>query len=225
MAVSNAYSVAIPHSNCAFTVAIHYSTTMHACGSSTHSPLMPAIFFVPSVFEFTLFFMTGFRAWQDAKIMTSMSSAPFLTILYRDGIIVFFVTFGIRIWNIWIVRFIFLFHVRLINISFIVCYSAFELHLYGRLPSVGDDDDPLYPRIPKSCLPRTQARSRRAKHRVPLTIWGAGQLGWNQDASADYHSRRRWGDCLIWKSRGPTTCASTQARFGKSACLIPEGVC
>ncbi|KIM30762.1 hypothetical protein M408DRAFT_327748 [Serendipita vermifera MAFF 305830] len=81
---------------------IHYSQMLHVCGSETRSPLMPAIFFVPSVFEFTIFFMTGYRAWQDAKNITSLSSAPFLTILYRDGIIVFFVSFGCRIWNIWI---------------------------------------------------------------------------------------------------------------------------
>jgi hypothetical protein len=65
---------------------------------------MTAIFFVPSVFELTIFFLTGFRAWRDAKLMTRLSSAPFLTILYRDGIISFFVMFGVRVWNIWIVR-------------------------------------------------------------------------------------------------------------------------
>ena len=97
------------------TESIGYSAVFHACGSSTRSPFMPAIFFVPSVFELTIFFLTGFRAWRDAKLMTSLSSAPFLTILYRDGIVSFFVMFGVRVWNIWIVR-LFLF-------SFITIYS------------------------------------------------------------------------------------------------------
>jgi hypothetical protein len=65
---------------------------------------MPIIFIVPAAFEFTLFFLTGYRAWQDAKIMTNSASAPLLHVFYWDGIIGIFVMFGVRIWNIWIVR-------------------------------------------------------------------------------------------------------------------------
>jgi hypothetical protein len=65
---------------------------------------MPVIFIVLLAFEFTLFFLTGLRAWQDAKIVAHSASAPFLHVLYRDGIVCFFIMFGVRIWNIWIVR-------------------------------------------------------------------------------------------------------------------------
>jgi hypothetical protein len=91
-------------------VTLQYSPILHVCGSTTRSSLMPIIFIVPSAFEFVLFFLTGFRAWQDAKIMTSSASAPLLHVFYRDGIICFFVMFGVRIWNIWIVRPIYTFN-------------------------------------------------------------------------------------------------------------------
>ncbi|KAG8800734.1 hypothetical protein FRC18_007960 [Serendipita sp. 400] len=85
-----------------YSLAIHYSTIAHACASTTSSNLMPAVFLAPAAFEFTLFSLTGYRAWQDVKLVTSRSSAPFLVVLYRDGIICFFVMFGVRIWNVWI---------------------------------------------------------------------------------------------------------------------------
>ncbi|KAG8801680.1 hypothetical protein FRC17_006585, partial [Serendipita sp. 399] len=82
--------------------AIHYSSIVHACASTTKSNLMPAIFLAPAAFECTLFFLTGYRAWRDVKLMTNTSSAPFLTVLYRDGIACFFIMIGVRIWNVWI---------------------------------------------------------------------------------------------------------------------------
>jgi hypothetical protein len=101
------YVVSLP-SFCRFlryvVVGVNYSTILHACASETRSPLMPVIFIVPTAFEFTLFFLTGLRAWQDAKIVAHSASAPFLHVLYRDGIVCFFIMFGVRIWNIWIVR-------------------------------------------------------------------------------------------------------------------------
>jgi hypothetical protein len=62
---------------------IHYSTILRACGSTTRSPLMPAIFLAPAAFECTLFFLLGYSAWKDAKVMYGANSAPFLTVLYR----------------------------------------------------------------------------------------------------------------------------------------------
>jgi hypothetical protein len=101
------YVVFIPH-HCHFSrcviVGVSYSTILRACASQTRSPLMPVVFIVPLAFEFTLFFLTGLRAWQDAKIVAHSASAPFLHVLYRDGIVCFFIMFGVRIWNIWIVR-------------------------------------------------------------------------------------------------------------------------
>lgn len=54
---------------------------------------MSAIFYAPSTFEFLVFFLTAFRACQDAKLFTGASSAPFLVILYRG---IPFITYGIR---------------------------------------------------------------------------------------------------------------------------------
>ncbi|KAG8841080.1 hypothetical protein FRB91_005391 [Serendipita sp. 411] len=85
-----------------FGLSIHYSHIFHACGSTTRATLMPAIFLAPAAFEVTLFFLTGYRAWQDAKLISSSSHAPFLIILYRDGIVCFFVMFAVRLWNVWI---------------------------------------------------------------------------------------------------------------------------
>jgi hypothetical protein len=101
------YVVSIPHLSQFLrdvTVGVSYSTILHTCASQTRSPLMPVIFIVPLAFEFTLFFLTGLRAWQDAKIVAHSAGAPFLHVLYRDGIVCFFIMFGVRIWNIWIVR-------------------------------------------------------------------------------------------------------------------------
>ncbi|PVF94847.1 hypothetical protein CPB86DRAFT_867295 [Serendipita vermifera] len=86
----------------AFGMTIHYSKILHACGSTTRSPLMPAIFLAPAAYECTLFFLLGYSAWKDAKIMYGPNSAPFLYVLYRDGAICFFIMFGVRIWNVWI---------------------------------------------------------------------------------------------------------------------------
>ncbi|KAG8809078.1 hypothetical protein FRC17_003627, partial [Serendipita sp. 399] len=76
--------------------------TDYRLGSTTRSVLMPAIFLAPAAFEATLFFLTGYRAWQDAKLISSSSHAPFLIVLYRDGLICFVVMLGVRIWNVWI---------------------------------------------------------------------------------------------------------------------------
>jgi len=87
---------------------------------------MSLVFFVPAIFEFTIFFLMGFRACQDAKVMTSLSSAPLLTVLYRDGIICFFIMFGVRMWNIWIVRLI-----QLANADL-----ALTVHIHSTLPNL-----------------------------------------------------------------------------------------
>lgn len=86
-----------------FGLSIHYSSILHACSSNTRSPLMPAIFLAPAAYECTLFGLTGFKAWQDSKLFyQSSANAPFLTVLYRDGLICFVIMMGVRIWNVWI---------------------------------------------------------------------------------------------------------------------------
>lgn len=81
---------------------LYYSQIVHACASTTKSNLMPAIFLLPAAYEFTIFTMTGVRAFHDAKLIRTSGSAPFLTVLYRDGCICFLIMLGVRIWNVWI---------------------------------------------------------------------------------------------------------------------------
>ncbi|KAG8845006.1 hypothetical protein FRC20_003328 [Serendipita sp. 405] len=81
---------------------LFYSDILRICASLEISPTMPAIFYAPAAFELFVFALTAFRAWKDARMLAGPSSAPFLLILYRDGIIAFFVMFAFRIWNIWI---------------------------------------------------------------------------------------------------------------------------
>ncbi|KAG9052960.1 hypothetical protein FS842_008974 [Serendipita sp. 407] len=81
---------------------LFYSDILRICASVEISPTMPAIFYAPAAFELFVFALTAFRAWKDARMLAGPSSAPFLLILYRDGLIAFFVMFAFRIWNIWI---------------------------------------------------------------------------------------------------------------------------
>lgn len=105
---------------------MHYSVELGICVSSTRSATMPGIFYAPFAFEALVFSLTVYRAWQDARLMPNLSSAPFLVVLYRgesspsvasvlfptnheiDGCILFFVMVVVRLWNIWIVSPIFL---------------------------------------------------------------------------------------------------------------------
>lgn len=79
-----------------------YSPQVGVCGATTSSATFKAIFYAPAAFEFFVFALTAWRAWNDAKVITGVNSAPFLIILYRDGIASFFIMVIIRIWNIWI---------------------------------------------------------------------------------------------------------------------------
>ncbi|KIM20829.1 hypothetical protein M408DRAFT_123015 [Serendipita vermifera MAFF 305830] len=85
-----------------FYATIFYSDKLHVCGSLGKTQLMPAIWYSPAAFEIFVFSMTAYRAWQDASLISSPSKTPFLTMVYRDGMISFVVMAGMRIWNIWI---------------------------------------------------------------------------------------------------------------------------
>ncbi|KIM20466.1 hypothetical protein M408DRAFT_307708 [Serendipita vermifera MAFF 305830] len=85
-----------------FHATIFYSDKLHVCGSLGKTQLMPAIWYSPAAFETLVFSMTAYRVWQDASLISSPSKTPFLTMLYRDGMISFVVMAGMRIWNIWI---------------------------------------------------------------------------------------------------------------------------
>jgi hypothetical protein len=70
--------------------------------------MFPAMFYAPVAFEFFIFALTAYRAYQDASIFKhqlngGQGSAPFLIVLYRDGLVCFLVMLGMRSWNIWIV--------------------------------------------------------------------------------------------------------------------------
>ncbi|KAG8808238.1 hypothetical protein FRC18_005141 [Serendipita sp. 400] len=80
---------------------IYYAAPVKSCAADAHSPTMAAIFYAPAAFETFVFFMTVYSAARDSKVITG-SSAPFLTVLYRDGLICFVVMIGLRIWNCWI---------------------------------------------------------------------------------------------------------------------------
>ncbi|KIM30759.1 hypothetical protein M408DRAFT_21605 [Serendipita vermifera MAFF 305830] len=81
--------------------AMFYSDKVKVCAATTSSATFKAIFYAPAAFEFFVFTLTAYRAWLDAKVITS-NSAPFLLILYRDGIASFFIMVIARAWNIWI---------------------------------------------------------------------------------------------------------------------------
>ncbi|KIM30755.1 hypothetical protein M408DRAFT_327746 [Serendipita vermifera MAFF 305830] len=80
---------------------LFYSDLVRVCGATTSSATFKAIFYAPAAFEFFVFALTAYRAWIDAKIITG-ESAPFLIVLYRDGIASFFIMVIVRVWNIWI---------------------------------------------------------------------------------------------------------------------------
>ncbi|KIM30753.1 hypothetical protein M408DRAFT_327745 [Serendipita vermifera MAFF 305830] len=79
-----------------------YSTQIGVCGTTADSETFKAIFYAPAAFEFFVFALTAWRAWNDAKVITGANSAPFLLILYRDGIASFIIMVVVRVWNIWI---------------------------------------------------------------------------------------------------------------------------
>lgn len=83
-----------------------YSETFRVCSPTTTSmemPItMPAIFFAPAAYEAFIFALTAYRAWKDSAKMSNPGGTPFLTLLYRDGLIAFFVMMSLRIWNVWI---------------------------------------------------------------------------------------------------------------------------
>ncbi|KAG8799849.1 hypothetical protein FRC17_007025, partial [Serendipita sp. 399] len=80
---------------------IYYIDALKTCATEGHSPTMAAIFYAPAAFETFVFGMTAYSALKDSKVITGRS-APFLTILYRDGLICFIVMIALRVWNCWI---------------------------------------------------------------------------------------------------------------------------
>lgn len=124
---------------------IHYSQMLHVCGSETRSPLMPAIFFVPSVFEFTIFFMTGYRAWQDAKKHNKLvqRAVPHHPLPRR---------YHCFLRQLWLP---YLEHLDLRN-------PAIGLRLDGSLSTMGNHDYSVYARLPQPRLPRAEACYRGA---------------------------------------------------------------
>jgi hypothetical protein len=67
------------------------------------------MFYAPAAFELFIFAFTAYRAYKDASLLrvrgrNGSTTTPFLSVLYRDGLICFFVMFAVRSWNIWIVR-------------------------------------------------------------------------------------------------------------------------
>ncbi|KAG8812157.1 hypothetical protein FRC17_002167, partial [Serendipita sp. 399] len=81
---------------------LYYADAVKSCAAgaqSVHS--MAAVFYAPAAFEAFVFSMTAYSAVIDSKVITG-ASAPFLIVLYRDGMIAFLVMVGLRIWNCWI---------------------------------------------------------------------------------------------------------------------------
>ncbi|KAG8823995.1 hypothetical protein FRC17_009203 [Serendipita sp. 399] len=81
---------------------LYYADAVKSCAAgaqSVHS--MAAVFYAPAAFEAFVFSMTAYSAVIDSKVITG-TSAPFLIVLYRDGMIAFLVMVGLRIWNCWI---------------------------------------------------------------------------------------------------------------------------
>ena len=90
---------------------VDYFPQIKACGALEASPTFPAMFYAPAAYELLIFALTAHQAYKDASIITDVgvgkgsgcrSSAPFLVVLYRDGLVSFLVMLGIRSWNIWI---------------------------------------------------------------------------------------------------------------------------
>ncbi|KIM32533.1 hypothetical protein M408DRAFT_20802 [Serendipita vermifera MAFF 305830] len=81
---------------------IDYYDIVGLCGALHAAPTFPAMFYAPAAYEAFLFVTTAYRAYQDAAIFSSSTTAPFLIMLYRDGLICFLVMLGMRSWNIWI---------------------------------------------------------------------------------------------------------------------------
>ena len=86
---------------------IFYSDVVHTCAVSVSSKTLSAVFYAPAAFELFLFSLTAWSVLADARILITagvgVSSTPFLTVFYRDGILAFLVMAGLRVWNIWIV--------------------------------------------------------------------------------------------------------------------------
>ncbi|PVF95469.1 hypothetical protein CPB86DRAFT_738754 [Serendipita vermifera] len=86
---------------------VDYFPLFKACGALEASPVFPAMFYGPAAFEFFIFALTAYRAYEDANIFKHQlnggkGGAPFLIVLYRDGLVCFLVMLGVRSWNIWI---------------------------------------------------------------------------------------------------------------------------
>ncbi|KAG8755179.1 hypothetical protein FRC14_004292 [Serendipita sp. 396] len=84
-----------------FSLDIDYAPVLHLCVSNAHSPTASVIFIGPAVFEFILFLLTLYRALQDMKnrFFGANIHAPFLFILYRDGLYYFAAIFAVHLWN------------------------------------------------------------------------------------------------------------------------------
>ncbi|PVF99597.1 hypothetical protein CPB86DRAFT_730969 [Serendipita vermifera] len=89
-----------------YSAGMFYSEMFRVCSPTTTSmnmPItMPAIFFAPASYEAFIFGLTTYRAWKDSAAISTSGGTPFLTLLYRDGLIAFFVMVSLRIWNVWI---------------------------------------------------------------------------------------------------------------------------
>ncbi|KAG8823996.1 hypothetical protein FRC17_009204, partial [Serendipita sp. 399] len=89
------------HSMTVYWDEIYYVAAVKTCATEAHSSTMAAIFYAPAAFESFVFGMTAYSAVRTSKVINGRS-APFLTVLYRDGLICFLVMIGLRIWNCWI---------------------------------------------------------------------------------------------------------------------------
>ncbi|KIM25270.1 hypothetical protein M408DRAFT_26268 [Serendipita vermifera MAFF 305830] len=78
-----------------------YTDLLHACVSFGRTALLAPVWYAPVAFETFLFSLTVYKAWYDAKVI-STTSAPLLVLFYRDGTIAFIVMTGVRVWNIWV---------------------------------------------------------------------------------------------------------------------------
>jgi len=75
---------------------------VNLCGALYAAPTFPAMFYAPAAYEAFLFATTAYKAYQDASIFSRGVTAPFLIVLYRDGMVCFLIMFAVRAWNIWI---------------------------------------------------------------------------------------------------------------------------
>lgn len=82
-----------------------YSKTVNMCSPTVTTKTLKAVFYAPAGFEIFLFGLTAWSVLADSSLIMAaggISSTPFLTVFYRDGILCFLVTVALRIWNIWI---------------------------------------------------------------------------------------------------------------------------